>query len=185
MNNKLTNLTTIFVFSVLMIMIVITRSHSIYSTLHLPDFTLVSLIIAGIYFRHYLSPIILISLAVIVDNYAIFYQGISANCITPAYSILPLLYFLVYYFSKYITSLAINSINNLLKISAILLSIIIIEWLLATISYYVFTDMLWANFYSYISKWFVIEITNTIYYLVAIITIFSLTNYLRPLHKHE
>ncbi len=178
MNNRLGNLTTIFTFSILMIILIITRSHSADSFVHLADSTLVSLIIAGVYFRHYLSPIILISIAVIVDNYAIFYQGVSANCITPAYSFLPLLYFLVYYFSKYITSLAINSVINLFKVSTILFSIISLEWLLATVSYYMFTNMLWADFYSYISKWFIIEVTSTIYYLIAIITIFSFINYL-------
>jgi hypothetical protein len=69
-----------------------TRGHDnwLSSFVHLPDFTIPALFIAGIYFRHFWVAFTLILSAIAVDNFAIIYQGISANCITPAYSVLPL-----------------------------------------------------------------------------------------------
>jgi hypothetical protein len=46
----------------------------------------------------------LIFSAIAVDNYAIMYQGISANCITPAYSVLPLTYYGIFWVGKHIST---------------------------------------------------------------------------------
>lgn len=170
------NIKTITAFSLLIILILLSRSYSVNSFTHLPDATIVSLLIAGIYFRHWLSPIILITLALVIDNYAVFYQGISANCITPAYSVLPVLYYLVYWCAKFVPSLSINSISQLYKTAAILLVIISAQWLLATASYYAFTTMLWSDFGVYIAKWAIVEIPNNIYWLVAIAVIINLAD---------
>jgi hypothetical protein len=51
-------------------------------TLHLPDFTIPALFIAGVYFRKFWVVFTLILSSVAIDNYAIVHQGVSAHCIT-------------------------------------------------------------------------------------------------------
>lgn len=162
----------------LLVMIVLTRSYNL-SPIHLPDATLPALIISGIYLRSFLAPFLIITIAILVDNYAIFYQGVSANCITPAYSILLVLYYLVYYFAKFIPSLAINSLPHLLKTSLTITTIICLEWLLATMSYYAFSNGLWADFASYAWTWSVVEIPSTLYQLVIVGFVITFAQYVK------
>lgn len=169
--------TKVFVLIVLIVLIILSRSHD--STLvHLPDFTLLALIIAGVYLPYFGVAFSLIFSAVLMDNYAIFYQGVAANCITPAYSLLLLLYYLSYYFARYIPSLDLAQGKTLGKSMLILLSIIVGEWLLATTSYYAFSTALWGDFAHYVLKWSMIEIPTTLAQLVLVCTLVSLIHYL-------
>lgn len=175
--------TRIFSLVAILLSIVFSRSYG-FSTLHLPDTTLVVLIIAGIYCRGFIAPFAIIVTAVMVDNYAIFSQGVSANCITPAYSILPVLYYGVYWFAKFIPSLAIDSVQIFTKTSAIIVAIISLEWLLATSSYYAFTQALWADFPAYALKWSLVEIPGPLYQLVlAMLVITFASKLMKKTHK--
>jgi hypothetical protein len=48
---------------------------------------------------------------VAIDNYAIVHQGVSAHCITPAYSLLPLTYYGIFWISKAISTLVIDCLT--------------------------------------------------------------------------
>jgi hypothetical protein len=102
-------LLSLFIISILMIL---TRGHSnwLSTTVHLPDFTISALFITGIYFRNWKIAVFLITLSIGIDNYAIFYKGVSANCITPAYTFLPLAYYIIFLSGRFLTSL--NSPNS-------------------------------------------------------------------------
>ena len=160
---------TNFVFSVVIILLLIiaTRGHASWlgSAIHLPDFTLPALFIAGIYLRRFWVAFSLILTAVAIDNYAIVHQGVSAHCITPAYSVLILSYALVFWAGKFVSSLVLNSawFKNALMVIAVLS----LQWLMATVSYYAFTASPWANFATYAAHWSWIEIMPVLSWMVV------------------
>lgn len=174
MNKNSLNFNRLLTF-ILVLMILLTRSNYL-SAVHLPDFTLPALIIAGMYIGGFMVAFLLIVSAILVDNYAIFYQGISANCITEAYSILLLLYYLVYYLAKFIPTFIIGFNLKFIKSVVFVIAIISLEWLLATASYYAFTEAAWSDFAKYVLNWSFIEIPTTLSQLAVIsiiITIFA------------
>lgn len=176
MTHNIKNIQVIFSISLMIILMVLTRGHNYWlsSLIHLPDFTIPALLIAGIYFRHWSVALILIITAVAIDNYAIVYKGVSANCITPAYSILPLIYYGVFYSGKFIQSLSIYSMKTFRTVAGFVLIVTALEWLLATSSYYIFTSSSWANFPSYIAHWAPVEIIIVLEWMVVTIILFSL-----------
>jgi hypothetical protein len=159
------------------LLMVATRGHtSLFATMHLPDFTIPALFIAGVYFRSFFVVLSIIVAAVAIDNYAIVHQGISAHCITPAYSFLPLTYYAVFYLSKYITVLKFDI--SLVKNAAIIIVITSLQWLLATMSYYAFTKTFAENgfegFGEYLLKWSMVEIPPTLYFVLSAVIIATL-----------
>ncbi len=159
------------------ILMIATRGHTSWlSVVHLPDFTLPALFIAGVYFRHFWVALTLIISAVAIDNYAIVHQGVSANCITPAYSFLPLTYYAVFYFSKHLTALKIDP--SLIKNSAIIIAITLSQWFLATLSYYLFTNTFaekgFDGFGEYVATWSVVEIPPTLSFIIVTMVVMSL-----------
>ena len=121
-------------------------------------------------------PILLIVVAIAVDNYAIVYQGISANCITPAYSVLPIAYLFMYLGGRYVDSLNIDSFQQLLKVAFVLIIAASAEWLLATVSYYAFTSASWVGFGAYALKWAPVEMGYVFYWMIAISIVFTLNH---------
>ncbi|KAA0441152.1 MAG: hypothetical protein FXV79_01920 [Candidatus Thioglobus sp.] len=170
-NNK-----TIFAVLIMLMLMIVTRGGNFsFSFVHLPDFTIPAMLIAGVYFRQFWVAFVLIFSAVAIDNYAIIHQGISANCITPAYSILPLTFYGVFWSGKYIR-LVIDS--NIGKNVLLIIASVSIQWLLATGSYYFFTKAFsttgWSNFPAYASQWSLVEIPSVLYWMLAIIITFTL-----------
>jgi hypothetical protein len=168
--------TTLFLILAIALMIA-TRGHNSWIAVsHLPDFTIPALFIAGVYFRSFFSVFTIIVSAVAIDNYAIVHQGISANCITPAYSFLPLTYYAVFYFSKYITSLSFDT--SIVKNAITITAITSLQWFLATISYYAFTKTFAENgfngFGEYLMQWSLVEIPPTLYFVFATFVVVSL-----------
>jgi hypothetical protein len=178
MNEKINKFRTIFAVFILVLFIIATRGHHnwLSSAVHLPDFTLPALFIAGVYLRKFWVAFVIILSAVAVDNYAIFEQGVSANCITPAYSILPLTYYAIFWVGKYINGLTIDT--HFIKNSLIIIASTSLQWLVATSSYYFFTATYaktgWTNFPAYAAQWSLNEISLTLYWLVAIFMVFTL-----------
>ena len=163
--------------SITILLMIATRGHFSWasSIVHLPDFTIPALLIAGVYFRNSWIALTLIIFAIAIDNYAITVQGVSANCITPAYSFLPFTYYAVFWSAKFLTSLKFD--NNIAKNSIIVFSIVSMQWFLATISYYAFTKTFAENgfngFGSYLLQWSVVEIPLTLYWIGVIFIISS------------
>jgi len=157
-----------------------TRGHAnwLSSIVHLPDFTIPALFIAGIYLRKFWVAFVIILSAIAIDNYAIVYKGISANCITPAYSVLPLTYYGIFWVGKHISSLELNT--NFIKNAFIVVLATGAQWLVATLSYYFFTNAYaqtgWSNFPTYIAKWSVVEIPAVLYWMIAISIVFTLNH---------
>jgi hypothetical protein len=174
--NTIKNIKTLYVLGIMLILMILTRGHSYWlsSLVHLPDFTIPALFIAGIYFRDWRVAVVLIISAVAIDNYVIVYKGVSANCITPAYSVLPLLYFGVFLSGKFINSLSVNNLNSLMKISGFVLSVTVLEWLFATTSYYAFTSSDWSKFPSYAMHWAPAEILAVLQWMIVVVSVFSL-----------
>ncbi|SFV62871.1 Optional hypothetical component of the B12 transporter BtuM [hydrothermal vent metagenome] len=176
MINNIKNTQTIFAISIMIILMILTRGHSnwISTIVHLPDFTIPALFITGVYFRDWRIAIFLITIAIGIDNYAILYKGVSANCITPAYAFLPIAYYVIFLSGRFLTSLNINSLNNLLKVSSVIIIATSLEWILATTSYYAFTTASWSNFPSYVMRWAPVEISAILQWMIAITILFSL-----------
>ena len=178
MTNKINKITALFAVSLMVLLMIATRGHSNWlSTLvHLPDFTIPALFIAGVYFRKFWVVFVLIVSAVAIDNYAIVHQGISANCITPAYSLMPLSFYAVFWSGKYISTLVVD--NNALKNALIIIVSTSVQWIFVTSSYYFFTATYaqegWVNFPAYVTKWLPVEIPTTLYWMLVVMMAFTL-----------
>ena len=72
---------TVVALVIMIALMAISRAQSPFSAAHMPDFTIPALFIAGVYFRQWIVPAILIVVAVAIDNFAIFYQGVSATAL--------------------------------------------------------------------------------------------------------
>ena len=168
---------------ILTLFVVLSRSNGLGVFNHLPDFTLVALFIAGVYLRSYIAPVILILTALAVDNYAVFYEGVSANCITPAYTILPLSYLIMYFGGKQVNSLVIMSFRQFTSVVFILVISSASQWLVATVSYYAFTSESWANFGVYALKWAPVELGYFFYQMTVVIVVFSVAKRLVILNR--
>lgn len=181
MTNKIN---TIFAVFIMVLIIISTRGHDnwISAYVHLPDFTLPALFIAGVYFRQFWVAFTIILSAVAIDNYAIVHQGISANCITPAYSLMLLTFYGVFYSGKYISSLVVD--NNIVKNSLVIIASVSVQWIAASGSYYFFTEAFsktgWGDFPAYAAHWSLLEIPTTLYWMIAIVIIFTLVLHTIP-----
>ena len=175
MTNNIKNPKTIFAMSIMVILMILTRGHSNWlpSLVHLPDFTIPALFIAGVYFRDWRVAVFIIVSAVMIDNYVIFYQGVSANCITPAYSVLLMAYYLVFLSGRFLNSLAITNLNSFLKITGVIIIATALEWFVATGSYYAFTNATWANFPNYAIRWAPAEISAVLQWMGVSVILFS------------
>ena len=169
---------TIVALLVMLTLMLLTRSYDSFTGVHLPDFTIPALFIAGVYFRHWLVPTVLIVFAVAIDNYAIVEQGVSANCITPAYTMLPLAYLGVYWAAKYINTLAIKNASQLVNVVLWVAVIGMAEWLFSTATYYVFAGTNWANFPSYVMHWAPMALKYLAIWMVVIVTTFTINYHL-------
>jgi hypothetical protein len=180
MTNQINKTRTIFAVFIMVLLMIATRGHSnwLSSFVHLPDFTIPALFIAGIYLRKFWVAFVIILGAIAIDNYAIVHEGISANCITPAYSVLPLTYYGIFWVSKTISSLNINT--DIVKNALIVIAATSTQWLVATSSYYFFTATYaktgWANFPAYAAQWSIVEILLVLYWMVAISIVFTLNH---------
>ncbi len=186
MTKQINNLFATFI---MVLLIIATRGHDnwLSSSVHLPDFTIPTLFIAGVYFRQFWVAFTLILGSIAIDNYAIIHQGISANCITPAYSLLPLTYYGIFWVSKYISTLIID--NNIVKNTFIIIAVTCTQWLIVTSSYYFFTATYnkvgWVDFPAYIAKWSIIEIAIVLYWMMAVIVTFTLIPHINHALKYS
>lgn len=184
MTNQLNKTTTLFATFLMVLLMIATRGHDnwISTFVHLPDFTIPALFITGVYFRQFWVAFVLIFSAVAIDNYAIVHQGISANCITPAYSLMPLTFYAVFWSGKFISSLTVD--NNIVKNTGVIIASVGGQWVAVTSSYYFFTETFtntgWGNFPAYVAHWSLIEIPTTLYWMTAIIIVFTLVPLIIP-----
>ena len=180
MTKQINKTRAIFAVFIMVLLMIATRGHAnwLSSIVHLPDFTIPALFIAGIYLRKFWVAFVIILGAIAIDNYAIVHEGISANCITPAYSVLPLTYYGIFWVSKTISSLNINT--DIVKNALIVIAATSTQWLVATSSYYFFTATYaktgWANFPAYAAQWSIVEILLVLYWMVAISIVFTLNH---------
>ena len=180
MTDKINKTRTIFAVFIMVLLMIATRGHSnwLSAFVHLPDFTIPALFIAGIYLRKFWVAFVIILSAVAIDNYAIVHEGVSANCITPAYSVLPLTYYGIFWIGKYISSIKLDT--SIIKNALVVITATSTQWLVATSSYYFFTTTYaktgWVNFPDYVAQWSVAEIPLVLYWMVAITIIFTLNH---------
>ena len=180
MTNQINKTKAIFAIFIMILLMIATRGHAnwLSSLVHLPDFTIPALFIAGVYLRKFWVAFVIIISAVAIDNYAIVHEGISANCITPAYSVLPFTYYGIFWVGKYISSLKIDT--SIVKNALVVIAAVSAQWLIATASYYFFTATYaktgWANFPAYAQQWSLVEIPPVLYWMVAISIIFTLNH---------
>ena len=169
MTDQINKTRTIFAVFIMVLLMIATRGHAnwLESIVHLPDFTIPALFIAGIYLRKFWAAFVIIISAVAIDNYAIVYEGISANCITPAYSVLPFTYYGIFWVGKYMSSLNIDT--SIVKNALIVIVATSTQWLIATSSYYFFTA-------TYAQQWSVVEIAPVLYWMIAISIVFTLNH---------
>ena len=180
MTNQINKTKAIFAVFIMVLLMIATRGHANWldSLVHLPDFTLPALFIAGVYLRKFWAAFVIIISAVAIDNYAIVHEGISANCITPAYSVLPLTYYGIFWAGKYMSSLNIDT--SVVKNALIIIAATSAQWLVATSSYYFFTATYaktgWSNFPAYIAQWSIAEIAPVLFWMAAVSIVFTLNH---------
>lgn len=180
MTNQINKTKAIFAVFIMVLLMIATRGHAnwLNSLVHLPDFTIPALFIAGVYLRQFWVVFVIILSSVAIDNYAIVHEGISANCITPAYSVLPLTYYGIFWVGKTMSSL--NMDTSIVKNTLIVITATSAQWLVATSSYYFFTATYaktgWSSFPAYIAQWSVAEITPVLFWMVAISIVFTLNH---------
>ncbi|MEJ6559236.1 MAG: hypothetical protein QNL82_05705 [Candidatus Thioglobus sp.] len=180
MTDQINKTKALFAVFIIVLLMIATRGHVnwLSSIIHLPDFTIPALFIAGVYLRKFWVAFLIIISAIAIDNYAIVYEGVSANCITPAYSVLPFTYYAIFWVGKYIGSLNIDT--SIIKNALIIILATSAQWLVATSSYYFFTATYaktgWANFPAYMSQWSTAEILPVLYWMVAISIVFTLNH---------
>jgi hypothetical protein len=180
MTDQINKTRALFAVFIMVLLMIATRGHTnwLNSIVHLPDFTIPALFIAGIYLRQFWLAFVIIISAIVIDNYAVFYKGISANCITPAYSVLPLTYYGIFWVGKYMSSLKIDS--GIVKNAFIIIAASSTQWLVATSSYYFFTATYaktgWANFGAYAAQWSIVEIPPVLYWMIAVSIVFTLNH---------
>ncbi|MDB2590163.1 hypothetical protein N9345_03950 [Candidatus Thioglobus sp.] len=180
MTDQINKTRALFAVFIMVLLMIATRGHAnwLSSIVHLPDFTIPALFIAGVYLRKFWVAFVIILSAVAIDNYAIVHEGISANCITPAYSILPFTYYAIFWVGKYMKSLNINT--SIVKNALIIIAATSAQWLVATSSYYFFTATYaktgWANFPAYLAQWSIAEILPVLYWMVVISIVFTLNH---------
>ena len=136
-----------------LVLIALTRSHSGFMG-HLPDFTLPLLILSGVWHLR-INAVVIIIASVLIDNYAILHQGVSAHCVTPAYSVLLASYYLTYHLAKYLNI-------SFVKDGVLAIAIIYGQWFMATVSYYFFVTKPWSEFPAYALTWIWAETTPTL-----------------------
>ena len=180
MTDQINKTRTLFAVFIMILLMIATRGHAnwLSSIVHLPDFTIPALFIAGVYLRKFWIAFVIILSAIAIDNYAIIHEGVSAHCITPAYSVLPLTYYGIFWVGKYINSLNIDT--SIVKNALIIIAATSIQWLIATSSYYFFTATYaktgWTNFGAYAAQWSVVEIPSVLYWMVAVSIVFTLNH---------
>ena len=180
MTDQINKTRTLFAVFIMILLMIATRGHAnwLSSIVHLPDFTIPALFIAGVYLRKFWIAFVIILSAIAIDNYAIIHDGFSAHCITPAYSVLPLTYYGIFWVGKYMNSLKIDT--SIVKNALIIIAATSIQWLIATSSYYFFTATYtktgWANFGAYAAQWSVVEIPPVLYWMVAVSIVFTLNH---------
>ena len=101
----------ISLYIIIAVSMMVTRSHT--SVVHLADITIPLLIIFGIYSKNLSYAHFTIISALVIDNYMILYEGVSANCITPGYLILLVSYYVIFSLSRIVSS--IESISFSIK----------------------------------------------------------------------
>src|ERR1700754_207021 len=74
-----------------------TRFDHFGDALHLPDASMALFFLGGIYLRKHLAFAAFVTLSVLIDWYSVSYAGVSAFCITVAYSFMPLAYAVLWY----------------------------------------------------------------------------------------
>jgi len=178
MTDQINKTRTLFAVFIMVLLMIVSRGHSnwLSSLAHLPDFTIPALFIAGIYLRKFWVAFTIIISAIAIDNYAIVHEGVSAHCITPAYSVLPFTYYGIFWVGKYMSSLNIDT--SIVKNALIVILAASTQWLVATSSYYFFTATYaktgWANFPAYMVQWSVAEIAPVLYWMIAVSIVFAL-----------
>ncbi len=175
---------TLFAVFLMILLMIATRGHENWLTnvVHLPDFTIPALLIAGIYLRQVWVALVIIISAVAIDNYAIVYDGVSAHCITPAYSVLLLSYAGIFWVGKHISGLSFDTrivtVSSVTKDASIIILAVTTQWLIATTSYYFWTlayaNTGWTNFPAYAQQWALGEIASVLYWIGAIMVVWTL-----------
>ena len=166
---------------IIAVSMMVTRSHT--SIVHLADITVPLLVIFGIYSKNLSYAHFTIISALVIDNYMILHEGVSANCITPGYLILLASYYVIFSLSRIVSTIEINKFFY--KNFSLIILLLTFQWFIATLSYYVFTKTFassgFTGFLSYINKWALPEILPSLIWIGIASLTFTLYQYTKRL----
>ena len=179
MDNKVSKLTIFWSTLALMGLMVVTRGHANpLNIVHLPDFTLAALFIAGTYLRNWIVPLVIIAFAMSIDWYVISNKGVSDFCITQAYMMLVPAYLVMFAGGLMFKSLAIQNALKLMKLTVVMAVSGALEWLISSASFYwmapYFTDPTVAGFLPRIVKYAPNAMANLALLMIATVLAFTL-----------
>ncbi len=166
----------------LLFFISLTRGHVNWldSIVHLPDFTLPALFIAGVYLRNWLIPFIIIGFALLIDWYVVSNSNVdflNHFCITSAYFYLIPAYLMMYLGGQFLTSFKINSVKNLIQIFFVLTIAWVAEWLISSISFYLlspyFPQPSLGEFINRIEQYATGSILNLLKWMLVVVLLFN------------
>ncbi|MDF4003676.1 hypothetical protein P3W33_09785 [Luteibacter sp. PPL552] len=113
-----------------------TRFHHFGDWLHLPDASMALFFLGGLYLRRHMAFVGFVALAVLVDWYSVSYAGVSAFCITLAYSFLPLAYAVLWYAGRAIAPRFDGSLRSHVIVFATLLASASLSYVVSGGSFY-------------------------------------------------
>lgn len=133
------NKTSWVVLSIIVFIMILTRSSHVGTTIYLPDASLALFFIAGLYFRSLLVFITLFIFAVMIDLAAVNYGGVNDYCITPAYWFLVPTYACLWFAARFYQN-KLSTISSAYKKTIILLILLTsantLAYLISNYSFY-------------------------------------------------
>jgi len=164
----------------LLLLLLITRGHSLGDIIDLPDATLAVFFIGGVYLRKYLYAPIFFFAAFLSDNHA-FANGVSDHCYTPAYLFLIPTYMTLWVAGRRFQSLKLESLKHCITMAWTLALATSIAFILSSGSF-----SFLSGYYDHLtisehiarsSPYYIPYLLNTLIYMAGIIFVFNTKTY--------
>jgi hypothetical protein len=165
--------TTVWVIAGLVMMMALTRYNHFGSSVAMPDASYAVFFLGGLFLGRARGALILLALmlveAVLIDYYAINYQGVSGWCVTSAYSFLMLAYAALWFIGRWYAPRHDLSMQGLLGLFAAGAAAASLAFVIANISFYLlagyFGSMTAAEFASSVVQYYGSYIEMAVVYI--------------------
>ncbi|WP_159822373.1 hypothetical protein [Colwellia sp. 20A7] len=167
----------IAVFSVLVLLMLATRTHHFSSFNHLPSASIAIFFLAGMYLRNIKMFWVFYILSVTIDLASSYYRGQFGDCITTSYPALVFSYAVMFTAGFYTKPNWQTSAwqNNVIKVALSLFIASSVAFFISNGSYYAFSgnfpNLSWVEYATRVEKYYFKSISNPIFYVISAIVI--------------